>query len=344
MSDNRPAVYFEDGSWIFRASAIGSCPVKLAAIALGRVEEHSQRTLKAFELGHEHELIVKDRLAREGVRVICDQLEANIPLGNGAVIRGHIDGVLPGLVSIPKFGFEGTIVGTCLLEVKSMYGPSYDLFLSSGLDGFQVYRDQVDLYSYFLQKIFYKYGVEQNIKIVMACQCKEDLRLNIQVFEPDFSVVDRMKDKTSRIIELINKSRNGEKLVCFDADKQKFPCLFEDLHEEDEKDCQILSIDESSQEGAELVKILERNRELGTQIGNLCDEQKRLKAAIEQLHKKSGAQKVKCGGYTIRQQNSPPAIDRTAMRRDYPEIAKIEEQYKSQGTHVRIDYKEQKSK
>jgi hypothetical protein len=342
MSDNRPAVYFEDGRWIFRASSIGSCPVKLAAIALGRIEEHSHRTLKAFELGHEHELIVKDRLAREGARPICDQLEVSIPLKNGCTVRGHIDGILLGIPSIPKFGLENVVLGPCLLEVKSMYGPSYDLFLSSGLDEFKNYRDQVDLYTHYLNGYMSYSETGSGIKIAMACQCKEDLRLNIQIFDHDPSVVGRITEKTSLVMELINKSKNGEKLVCFESSKQKFPCLFEDLHEEDKNENKILELDEASDQGQQIINLLDRNRQLGTEIGNLCEEQKRIKSALEQFHKNSEHEKVRCGRYTIRTQNSPPAIDRTALKRDYPEIAKLEEQYKTQGTHMRIDYREKK--
>lgn len=351
LGDNRPAVYQEDGAWIFRASSIGSCATKLALIASGEVEVHSAKTLNAFRLGHEHEEIVKDRLTRAGVVYMMDQLALDISIIDQPTdtrpkvfVRGHIDGTIKDCPALPKFGLNEPVPGLALLEVKSMYGPGFDNFLATGLKDYPGYETQVKLYAFYLSK-----WLGKDVPVIFAAQCKEDLRLNIQVFRfTQDELLDcllSVQKKALLVISTLKSIQSGIRPKCIDHYDQKFSCPFEEYHAEDPERVTVREIEPESKDGQWLKSALDRNAELGIEIANSIEEQKRLKKLIEQAHKKENADKLKCGEYTIRFQKNAPSIDREGLRRDYPEIARLEEQYKNDaGSHMRIDKSKSKSK
>ncbi len=94
--DDRPAVYREGTSWIYRASSFGNCPKELTAIRCGHTPApFPQRFDKIFADGHRGEDVIIAELESRGYKVTDRQRQINwqIP-GTNCVIRGHIDGII----------------------------------------------------------------------------------------------------------------------------------------------------------------------------------------------------------------------------------------------------------
>ena len=97
--DHRPNVYREDGTWIYRASAVGGCPRALWSARMG-VERSpiSDTLMKAFREGSNSEDIAI-QMAREKffMEITDPQHEYHVDVRDGdevvAVVRGHLDGL-----------------------------------------------------------------------------------------------------------------------------------------------------------------------------------------------------------------------------------------------------------
>jgi len=95
MGDDRPAVYPEGDNWIYRASALGSCPKELTAIRCGFTPApFPDHFTKIFADGHRGEDVIVEELRRRGFEVTRQQEEINLEVLPGVFIRGHIDGVM----------------------------------------------------------------------------------------------------------------------------------------------------------------------------------------------------------------------------------------------------------
>lgn len=95
MGDDRPAVYEEDGAWIYRASSLGNCPKELTAIRCGFTPAPFPAHFdKIFADGHRGEDVIIAELERRGHVITRQQEEVNLEVLPGVFIRGHIDGVM----------------------------------------------------------------------------------------------------------------------------------------------------------------------------------------------------------------------------------------------------------
>lgn len=108
MGDNRPPVYYEDGTMVIRASAVGgSCLWELAAAGQGyKPATLPESLVRAFRAGHELEpRIAKMLEEKHGFRFESHQDEGHllIPLGDESVVkvRFHSDGIAQVNVPVP---------------------------------------------------------------------------------------------------------------------------------------------------------------------------------------------------------------------------------------------------
>ena len=94
--DDRPAVYIEDGTYVFRASSLKTEDCQLIRTLQGETPNaHSANTLAAFAAGHEWEPKIIERY--EGMRdakFTEDQKEVVLQVASNIIVRGHIDGII----------------------------------------------------------------------------------------------------------------------------------------------------------------------------------------------------------------------------------------------------------
>ena len=94
--DDRPAVYIEDGVYVFRASSLKTEDCQLIRTLQGETPNaHSANTLAAFAAGHEWEPKIIERY--EGMRdakFTEDQKEVVLQVTSNIIVRGHIDGII----------------------------------------------------------------------------------------------------------------------------------------------------------------------------------------------------------------------------------------------------------
>lgn len=313
----RPAMHYDHtlSKWVIRASALGSCPTKLALIATGRTEEFSPAVLRAFAAGHEHEEIVKDRLRRRGYVIDREQDDISLDLG-AAVIKGHWDGRIQG-------GPESESFSESVLEVKSMREESYMEWLAYGFDAFPTYAAQVSFYSYAT-------GIQQ---IVFATQCKSDLSLHLEHFvEPPVPLGDLLF-RVYRTLQIVAEiEETGSHPPCTEHTKQKFPCPFEDAHDLTPEPVVEL---EDDPDGA-ISHTAQAYLDLSRQIKDLEERQKSLRGALEDRLNATGCRKARCGKYSF-QRIYTTSRDYGALLRDNPEIAKMLQSYERTNSYVRID-------
>ena len=96
MPDNRPPAYLEGSVAVYRASAMGSCLKVLVSARRGITPAAPPPKMRAaFQRGHDNE----DRIMSLAVTaldlsqpIVGRQQQIEIPVGQRAVIRGHIDG------------------------------------------------------------------------------------------------------------------------------------------------------------------------------------------------------------------------------------------------------------
>lgn len=141
MSDNRPIVYFDDAvkKWIYRASSVGRPLRCLVSARQEYTAMDAPKYLQQYaEAGVRSEIIVKAMLRNQGYRISGEQDTIEIPVGETALIRGHMDAthcVDPEGVDRP-------------LEVKSMGQRVWEDWWKDGFAGFQEYAAQFTTYLY----------------------------------------------------------------------------------------------------------------------------------------------------------------------------------------------------
>jgi hypothetical protein len=124
--DNRPPVYYENGTLIIRASAIGSsCLFDLVAAGQGHEPSRLPANLqRAFKEGHDLEPKIIQMLAEDGWTIRDQQTEANWEILPGIVIRFHPDGI----------GSRDPITDwDHIIEIKALSDPLWKKFVSFGM-------------------------------------------------------------------------------------------------------------------------------------------------------------------------------------------------------------------
>lgn len=139
MSDNRPIVYLDEriGKWVYRASSVGRPLRCLISAKQGyQAMDPPKYLTQAAEAGVRSEVIVKAMLRNQGYRISGEQGEVELPVGDTAIIRGHMDAehcVDPEGVDRP-------------LEVKSMGQRVWEDWWKDGFAGFPEYAAQLSVY------------------------------------------------------------------------------------------------------------------------------------------------------------------------------------------------------
>lgn len=330
----RPAVYWchESQKWIFRAFAIGSCPLKLALIATGGREEFSEASRAAFKAGHEHERIVKDRLRARGFVIDDEQREIELDLGI-ALIRGHWDGRIalnPLLKPVEddylthNLESSGLAPGTpCVLEVKSMREEDYMRFLSQGLEAFPAYSRQISLYS----------GVT-GLPILYAVQCKSDLSLFLRYYPGPIVDFGDLMSRVSRVLGYIASIEGGESPLCVDFQAEKFRCSFEDRHDTALATADAIDLKDAA---PELETEADRYISLGKQIKALEAERDAAKRKLREAIDATDASKMRAGKFSW-QLVASKSTDYGGMIRDNPHLAAMIPAYERENGHwLRVD-------
>ena len=90
---DEPAVYLEDGRWVYRASAVGGCVRALYLARTGiRAQSPPPFVQRIYDAGNRGEERVLTMLAQQGWTVGDCQKRVELNVGNAAMIRGHVDG------------------------------------------------------------------------------------------------------------------------------------------------------------------------------------------------------------------------------------------------------------
>lgn len=159
---NRPDVYKnEEGTWTFRASAIGACIRGLVAARLGiHPQPPAEFLATAMEESSLAEGIVKTQLAKRGMVIQGDQEAVFLDLSNGR-ITGHLDGL------VEAEGFDPSI-----LEVKALGRTLFERYMKGGVKNLglpfsRMYGMQLSAYMYALQKpaFLVVYGKEHGLTL-----------------------------------------------------------------------------------------------------------------------------------------------------------------------------------
>lgn len=135
MSD-ASVVTVEDSKGIYRASALGQCERALIAARMGMTPAAPPAWLQAkFDEGHYWEPVMLNALERvHELRIVGQQETVEVPVGEFALIRGHIDGR-----ATPTHLVEAKALGKSLCDEWAK-GPQQFFAKHTG------YRDQLTLY------------------------------------------------------------------------------------------------------------------------------------------------------------------------------------------------------
>lgn len=310
----KPAAYREGDGWIVRGSALGQCPLRVALKAHGRVEEVSDTVKKAWELGHEHEQIVKARLRARGYVIDSEQGTIELQCGPIAKLRGHTDGQI--VINVDGLGEV-----RCVLEVKSMTESSYERWLTHGLDAFPNYKKQISFYSHAL-----------DLPIFYAVQCKSDLSLSCRFYAKPLVQLFDLQAEVYQIIGMLYRLQGGETLTCDRHEEQVFACAFEEFHVPAPGKTTGQIEDEA------IVLAAERYASIGKQVDALEVERAELKRRISNALDDCGHSKAKAGIFTVQWIQGRETTNWGQFLRDYPDVAERLKDYKGRGqAYLRID-------
>lgn len=143
MGDDRAIVYHDPkiGKWVYRASSVGR---PLRCLISARQEyvamDPPKYLLQYAEAGNRAEIIVKAMLRAQGYRISGEQNEIIVPVGDTAVIRGHMD-------AEHIVDDAGVDYG---LEIKSMGKSAWEDWARHGFAAFPEYADQMTTYMHAL--------------------------------------------------------------------------------------------------------------------------------------------------------------------------------------------------
>lgn len=210
MGDDRPAVYHDDdGRWVYRASAVGSCIRALVAARQGYAPmPFPDRTLQIMEEGNIHEPHILAAVSQQGYAIASEQDEVEVPVIRGVVIRGHIDG-------IASTGGVDRVV-----DAKAMSKDVFEKWSRHGLKAFPRYAIQLAIYMGAL-----------GLGGMMACKNRNDGTVDVKTFDELPIKLSVIKAKVARVEMLAKK---GELPTCDTEDQ--WGCVYRYLHEAREPD------------------------------------------------------------------------------------------------------------
>lgn len=198
------AYFAGDGTAIIRASAIGSCETALIHSLLGQTPAAPPESMqRRFDDGHLHEPAILDYLRGLGWEIWDDQDTVAVPVSQGIVIVGHVDGLTTN-VAQEKY----------VVECKSMSEMMFRLWKSHGIDAFPRYAMQISLYMR---------GTGR--PALYAVKNKNSGEIDVCKFWDEPYSIAKLKAKAIRVVRL---AKAGEVPDC--QKPYDFPCPFFHLH------------------------------------------------------------------------------------------------------------------
>lgn len=244
MGDNRPDVYVEDGTVVYRASSLGMCVRALVAIGRDNYQEAMGKERidlleRSADEGNLHEDAVRQKLVREGWKLVSAQDEVNIPIIKGVIVRGHTDGVL-----IPPDDDTDYRPHEHLLEVKSMSNKRFDRWTKQGFDGFLKYAYQISSYM----------QANPGRDVIYIIKRREDGFENRFVIPADSPPISWKHIRTRILTAERHRRKRASFPECDLTSQERFWCPFFYLHdEEDPSDGPVEMTDEDKAVLADMI-------------------------------------------------------------------------------------------
>lgn len=211
------------GLVVYRASDLGNCI--RALVAMGREgqegvmgKDRKDLLERSADEGDLHEEGVRQKLVREGWKVVSTQQEINLEIIKGVVIRGHTDGILT--PPDPELFYRSNV----LLEVKSMSNKRFDRWIKGG---------RLDAYPKFAWQISAYMEANPGLPVLYIAKRREDGledRITIPPYNPpvDWKVIRK------RILAAENwRRKRAGYPECDLTGTEKYFCPFFYLHDED---------------------------------------------------------------------------------------------------------------
>ena len=264
---DRAAVYYDESAetWVYRASAISRCQTELIYHRIGVEGDPPPADMQdRFDDGHLHEPAILEKVEketgwkpREGLRedeqsdtfwIEAGQWSIEIPVMDGVVIRGHLDGIFEN----PNFD------GLRVVEAKALADSSTKNWLQAGWDAFPYYRDQLTVYMH---------GSGIN-KAIFAVKNKNSGKVHIDMVDGPPGDIDEILNRV-RIVE--GKARAG--IIPDECDRPSYPCPFYRLHDDvDDDRALVASADSLDQLLAEYAVLREDEKEVKARKDEVRDK------------------------------------------------------------------------
>lgn len=303
LTDNRPPVYRDGETWVYRASSLGNCIRGLVAARRGvkpmPVPEVAQTRMDEGKL---HERAILEGLERDGWKVLDPQKEVELRIRPGVVVRGHIECWL--------IDPEGNLL---LPEIKSRSKDQYKLWMSKGWSAFFGFALQYSAY-------WYATGATDGL---LAVKNRDDGEVDwSRVTEPPFEL-DHVKN---RVLEIERLADLPELPSC--GGEAQWNCSYYHIHEAPEEKEQV--------ESEDLELLCENERQVTAEIKRLEEQQREMRDEIAGL---IGEGKKRAGRFEIAvSQYRPKRFNKDKLGREYPELV---ERYTEEGKlTTRVQVKE----
>jgi len=248
--DDRPPVYqTDDGTWVYRASAVGKlCDRALWLARTGVPHSPPPANLQTAFVQSANGEAVAIAMAEDkyDIQVYGTQDTMSIDVQAGVQIRGSIDGHLKG----DETWLEG------LLEVKCIRSEDWAK-RGRGIDLYPGWREQVNLY---MKGLGYKHGV-----LVMGRKgdggVVEDIAYTNYEYDPRVYAVVRNK-----ILRVEQAVADGVNILC---DDEKWGCPFWQLHEGTQQDLEEIHDQQADTISAQIIRAQGNKKEAERKITEL---------------------------------------------------------------------------
>lgn len=235
MGDDRPPVYAEGDLVVYRASALGQCSAALLEYRRAENEPmpHPQWLLDRFEAGNRNEPVILEKLydpamGRPWRSMGGAQLEVELPVGQGIVVRGHLDDIAMRVGALNDT--VTTQVGEHRIIEAKKFGPAYwEKWQTQGLKGFPEYEFQLSIYMHSTgMKALFVIGLSEPDPEYPDDRAKDIVR-NIVVHEVDEPPVSMGKIKL-KVARIEAQYATGDRFD--ECDVRMYPCpWYHLLHE-----------------------------------------------------------------------------------------------------------------
>lgn len=269
--DDRPAVYQrEDGTWVYRASAIGKmCERALYLLRTGQTPSPPPEVLQRAFLtsANNEELAIALFEDKNYVEVEQRQRRVDVEVGDGVVISGSIDGV----------GYQSIMDRWGLVEVKCL-GPDYWKRRGSELLGELGWDAQIECYLRGLRDevsgcwVVFGQKIDDVVENTVYIWVTRKPRLWAQI--------------RSKVARVEAAARDG---VMPDCPDEQFGCPFFHLHEGGGEVKEVL-------EDPAIAKLAHRRAEINRQQKALDDEKQAIGRLLEKELKRLGVESARVTG------------------------------------------------